>query len=224
MAKVIINKISPTGSYVRPERDLFTLGVSMNNPFFFRKDIFLLIDWLKSNFHSGTIVIGDYLNRHNEYILTGNVGPDSVIPGLQKGKEFIDYILDRLKHTKIKIIRWSDFYSDPNFFCELKNVYDLFENNPSFHNTILLSCEDFIRRQIKRGTKYNIPVDEAIKYSTDYVLEETAAFGIMNRRGYNNYIYPGKHLEITEKLSLGSFPEISTALHNMTLIETKIKR
>ena len=72
LPSVSIARISPEVS----EQELFSrkqcyIGISLDNPVFRADFLDALLVWAVGNFDRSLVVVGDYLRRHNEYILHG---------------------------------------------------------------------------------------------------------------------------------------------------------
>ena len=66
------------------------MGISLDNPVFAGDSLAALLLWAVEKFDTCLVVAGDYLRRHNEYILNGIDGSQAKNAALGAGDEFIE--------------------------------------------------------------------------------------------------------------------------------------
>lgn len=204
------------------------LGVSINNPFFRDRHLGLLLKWIASHFDECIILIGDYLHRINENILHGNTGETAIASSINRGDqihEMIDIALSILPKNKFKVYRWKEFLDkNPRSFTKKDELNFLFENNRTFHESILLSCSEFVERLIKRGERLYFTREEAIALSREYLIEEMSVFSTLIEMGYNVQVYPGTQLKVLKDLARHAFPAVESNLSAGIYVDLTVKK
>ncbi len=197
------------------------LGVSIKNSQFRNKNSLVqILNLFKKNVKDGVfnIVIGDYLDRHNEIIFNNYTEEEAIETSLKKGDELIKLIKNELKEldiTNYSFIRTQEFYKRDNFlslFNKYKNIYKL---NIPFKKIINETVMHFFERM-----EFTDNSDSKFHRCVDYLLEELAIFEMIITDGYFINIYPGKQLKILKEIVKGNI-EVSEELKKYILVELK---
>lgn len=201
------------------------IGISMSNNIFFGNYLKGLLKWSENNFENTLLVVGDYLGRINARIFQDCDEEKAIKRGLELGDLFLKH-LESLDYNSsfFTVVRWSVFINDPDFIAEHDKLKYHFQHNEPFKTLIMSSCEDFIDNQIARGSSTSVSYKEAIKLSSEYILEEMAVFGLLAYRGYRVQAYPGTQLPILKALGNGLFPEVDSLLKHGIFVDLKIKK
>ena len=203
----------------------FCVGVSMNNANYFGNRLQPFVEWLEQKSDNTIIVIGDYLHRFNEKIFNNVTDDEAIRKGLALGQLFIKKLNEcKIQANKFEIIHWETLINDVEIIEEYKKICHFFITNLLFRDEILASCDDFVFRQVEKGNNIGVSYEEAIKLSSNYILEEMAVFGILAKRGYKVQVYPGTQLSIFKALGNGVFPEVDAGLKHGIFVDLKIKK
>ena len=223
--KVKIARVTPSSSKLESKTiKKCYLGISMNSQILEEPKLSSIIDWLSNNYDECQIVIGDYLNRINEYILFGHDKSDAIDKSLYLGELFkkqFENDIDKYPNEKFSILSWYDLIKNSNYDKLKKYFYDCYNNNLEFKDRIHYTSEKYVEKQIIRGSLF-INRDDAVKISAQYIIEELAGFSLLITLGYRIQVYPGSILEIIKDFVNGEFPEISTNLREGIFIELKL--
>lgn len=203
------------------------LGISLSNPFFHGIHLLEVLKWIDLNFDECKIVIADHLHRFNAYIFNGSDNEEANKECDKMGGDIHNKIQDLLGNfdaSKFAIKHWLDLSEQKNAIDNHNNIRSYFESNKNFKMSVINSSKKFIAKQINRGYQIHIPEDEAVKKSTDYILEELAVFAMLIDQGYSVQVYPGKQLKVLKDIANNHFPHFNTSLKNGIYIDLSIKK
>ena len=226
--KVSIVKILPDIS----ETELFGrkrcyIGISLENPLFEGETLPAMLGWATSRFEQCLVIIGDYLNRFNEQIINGcdanKAGEFAIIQGdsfISKTKE----IFGQLPAGKVQLTRWKEHLQGEGF-SRSKNILDeIFESNEEFRASVEYDAVSFVKRQQKHNRSLSLGIEEAIRLSCEYILEEVAVFNVLSERGWNVELYPGPELRVLAEVAKGKYPGVPMGLKSRVNVELKISQ
>lgn len=205
------------------------IGISINNVNYWHDEkLKAIFKWIDSRFKYCTIVIGDDLHRHNVKISENKSLEEGSIVGEELGNQVLEKITATLTVTEIcsfTILRWKELASFPECKRELSKMYNVFENDKDFKAIILKSAQIFLDNQLIKGIKPKADWEMAVQSSCDYILEETAYFGVMAAlKGYPVQVYPGEQLEILKMLAQGAFPEANLYIKEAIFVDLKVRK
>jgi len=191
------------------------LGISINNPFFRDEHLPPLLKWMDHHFDECIILIGDYLHRINEKILSDKNDEQAIASCITKGdvlQGVIEAEINLLGSTRFNVIRWKTFLDEhPEVESEKHRLYEFCHSNPEFKKDVLKSCTEYIDKLMQRERIY-LGREEAVLASQEYIIEEMAVFSVLIDQGYTVQVYPGSHLQVLKNLANKKFPELVTNL------------
>ena len=228
LPKVGIVKITPN---VTKEK-LFSLrrcyiGISLDNPVFYNSSLTAILKWGAEKFEQCLIVLGDYLRRHNEYIFNGLQGPVAEKASFQAGDEYIEKtreIFAQFTEPKLTLIKWKDCLGWPQYSTSKKILDNLYNNDDTFRAVVQKDAFAFIKRQKKRNEDLSVPMEKAIDISSEYLLEEIAAFSALSERGWNVELYPGPELCVLVDIAQGDFSDIPKGLKDRVNVQLRVSK
>ena len=226
LPSVSIARISPKIS----EQELFLrrqcyIGISLDNPVFRGKSLDALFVWAVQNFDRVLVVVGDYLRRHNEYMLTGLDGQKAEGTSIAVGDEFVKRtadMLSKLPSDKISVTRWRPLLDSKEYVQSKAVLDDLFASNDDFHSAVEKDARSFIGRQKKSKRRFVVNDDEAINISCEYLLEEIAVFSALSEQGWDVELYPGPELSVLLDVAEGRFPAVPKGLQNRVNVQLHV--
>jgi len=193
------------------------LGISITNQSMFNQQkVKCLVDWLKSNYESGIIIIGDYLNRHNEKIFFTDIESCAI------GKEIESNLK---KHLTIfdgfKVKRWSYYYNTK----PIRDRINHFSDNRRLVKKLLAESGNFLDKKNTIGNNnLKVTYKEALQYSSEYLIEEISVFDYLAEHGYSTHIYEGSHLPILLKMAKGRVKHINTSLKEVNFQQIRFSK
>lgn len=199
--KMVYSNISPKIE----KEDIYSencyVGISMLNNFYWEERSVIFWEWIDKRFDKCVIIIGDYINRHNQKIFFNKGNDDAIIESLKKGDKMIEHLnqFEVLKKTKFIIKRWFDFYSLEETKQNLLNISHIYQNNNEFKQSIEASSTEFINRNIEKLTSKKLEASNTL--SLKYIFEELSVFCSLINLGYRVQIYPGKQLQVLKLLA-----------------------
>ena len=173
-------------------------GLSLSNPNFYGKRLDALIDFLTEHFDQTLLITTGYVYRLHYRLFIEN--DDKALEyALSKEKHYINEellpSLERLKkldRNRLKFINWQDISLNSKFEAVFSQVLRFYTNEIDFKDDIEMVAKNFVEHKLK---KVDSPLccseAEAIKLSTDFLLEETAVFEYLVNEGYKVDVYPG---------------------------------
>jgi len=202
------------------------LGVSMTNPVFWRSSLDTMLGWMEGNFDQSMILVGDYLHRHNEQILNGNYQEQAIKTAVATGDRFIDYLdqyLPDYSEDRFVVQRWKPLYDDPDFLKAKQLLDTLYHSNPSVKASIQSTAALFVWQKQERQN-FKVNKEEAIRLSSEYLLEEMAIFSMLIDRGWNVVLYPGSQLPMLMEIAKGKFKDVPNSLNKGVYVELKVRK
>jgi tRNA-dependent cyclodipeptide synthase len=228
MPKVGIVKILPR----IPQTQLFShkkcyLGISLENPVFQGDSLKALLAWACEKFEQSLVLVGDYLCRFNEKILSACDDELAADLAIQRGNIFLlqtQEIFDAVPKHKIRLTRWSGHLRTEEFISAKKLLDNLFETNTQFRSSVEYDALSFVERHKKHNLNLAVGMDEAIRLSCEYILEESAVFSSLASTGWEVELYPGSELKILAEVAAGKYDGIPDGLKKRINVELKIGR
>ena len=195
------------------------LGVSINNSQFRNEQsLEQIFNTFKENVGDGTfnILIGDYLDRHNEMIFNDYKEEEAIKISLKKGDILIkkmENVLKKLNIGNYSFVRTEEFHSEENYLELFDKYQQLYNRNTSFKNLVDKTIEQFFNR-MEFKNKSNLKLEKGI----NYLIEELVVFEMMIADGNYINVYPGKHLQILKEIVKEKI-EVSDVLKKYLLVE-----
>lgn len=226
LPSVSIARISPEVS----EQELFShrqcyIGISLDNPVFRADSLNALLVWAVKNFDRSLVVVGDYLRRHNEFMLHGVDEMEAAKISIQAGDEFVGRTAELFKQLpaeKIELTRWEPLLSSDEYIRSRAVLDDLFASNGDFKAAIEKDALLFVGRQQKRKCNLAVSMDDAVAISCTYLLEEIAVFGALSEQGWNVELYPGPELSVLLDIAAGKFNAVPAGLKSRINVQLHI--
>jgi tRNA-dependent cyclodipeptide synthase len=228
LPRVSIAKILPKIS----RQELFSrkkcyLGISLENTLFEGDSLLAMFLWAAEKFDSCLVIVGDYLSRFNEQIISGCDENKAGELAIKLGDSFIARTRDlfaRLPHEKIQLTRWRDHLQSGQFRISKKLLDDIFISNEQFRTAVEYDALSFVKRQQKHNMNLAAPMEEAIRLSSQYILEEVAVFSVLSESGWTVELYPGPELRVLAEVARGEYPSVPAGLKGRVNVELKIAR
>ncbi|QHI36461.1 hypothetical protein IMCC3317_18240 [Kordia antarctica] len=203
------------------------IAVSINNDFYQNKDkIIALLKFIKNNFSKCTILVADYLYRHNLEIIKSDANKNLVTDTQKLGNDIIDVLESLIQGNSnfFKITRWKDFFEYNEYEVYNKQIIEFYNSNKDFESSILTTAKIFIKRLENNNKLSGIEFKTAVRNSIEFILEEISVFCVLANKGLNIDIYPGTYLPVLKDISLGKYPKAPIVLQNRICIEIKTVR
>lgn len=228
LPRVSIVKILPKIS----RQELFSrkkcyLGISLENPLFEGDSMLAMFLWAAEKFDQCLVVVGDYLSRFNEQIISGCDETKAGELAIKLGDSFIARTRDlfaRFPQEKIHLTRWREHLQSERFRSSKKLLDAIFISNEQFRAAVEYDALSFVKRQQKHNLELAAPMEEAIRLSSQYILEEVAVFSVLSESGFTVELYPGPELRFLAEVARGEYPAVPTGLKNRVNVELKIAR
>lgn len=193
------------------------LGISIGSPYYSRQRISHYLAYARLKFSCFALLIGDDIFRFTLAGLRGISIDDALARARTIGDEREVMLRDVINSfgIDVSILRWSDIASIPQYAPLLDCVRCTYQKNKQF--------KDGVRKQVfvnlgdriaETGLPRNSHFDNEISRLFDsYILEEIAGLvAVSEYTPYATEIYPGRDLQILQRIYKNKFPEISEAL------------
>ena len=226
LPSISIVKILPKIS----EQELFEhrrcyIGISLENPIFKGNSLSALLLWSRQRFEETVVVVGDYLCRHNEIMLSGCDEIKASQRAQSLGDEFLlqtKEVFDKFSDKKIHLTRWKDHLQSKEY-KESKTILEkLFESNSDFRASVEKDAFGFIKRLIKKNQTMSVDTPQALKLCCQYLLEEISVFSALSQQGWNVELYPGPELCVLVEVAKGKYSAVPKGLKERINVELKI--
>lgn len=175
--------------------DAARLQISVGQPYHEGEKLAATVDWIGHRFDRAIVCVNDTLQRHN-LMFEGMAEPRALRQCIENGTRWIDRNRAALARLpKLEIHRFEDWRRQPGFERELGRLRSLHASDPLFRVAIEDEVRSFWQRRIRStGLSEAYRFAAFAQHSTDYLLEETAAFFLMFEQDRAVDIYPGSTL------------------------------
>lgn len=201
------------------------MGISLDNPVFCGKSLQALLLWTVERFDKCLVIVGDHLSRFNGQILDGLDGDEAIEAALDLGDSFIrrtSDIFSQLSDGKVQLTRWKQHLESKEYKESRAVLGDLFASDADFRASIEKDAFAFVRRHTRRNHRLAVEMEDAIRLSCEYLLEEIAVFSALSEQGWNVELYPGPELSVLVDIAKGRYPNIPQGLKQRINVELKI--
>ncbi len=201
------------------------LGISLDNSIFEASSLLALLLWTVRNFDQCLVVVGDYLCRFNEYILNGLAHDEAIKVAYGLGDSFIDRTSEffrQLPKGRTRLTRWKSHLETNEYKKSRAMLDELFASDSAFRASIEKEASSFARRQTKRNRTLAVTIEEAIRLSSEYLLEEIAVFSALSEQGWQVELYPGPELQVLVDITKGKYSPVPEGLKKRINVELRI--
>lgn len=200
------------------------MSMSINNTVFHNEDTLrTVLETISDNCNSCSIIVGDYLHRYNEELISEGNLKDVIKKALDKGRKLVDLFKKVLNNSNVNtnytIHYTKDFLSHPQFSEKMDHFQRLHKSNKDFKGLTEYTIEVFLRRQNNR----KVSLEKAKELCRLYLFEELVIFEILAEEGYKVNIYPGNQLPIIKAIVTGQLKNVSKPLESIQAIEIKFR-
>jgi len=228
LPEVSIAKILPRV----PESQLFSrekcyLGISLENPLFEGDSLKAMLMWAAEKFGQCLVIVGDYLSRFDEQIITGCDENRAGQLAIKKGDLFISQTKDTFSGSpaeRVILTRWKEHLQAEEFKRSKKILDDIFESDEDFRKSVEYDALSFVERQKKHNQHPAVEADVALRLCCRYIMEEVAVFSSLSELGWGVELYPGSELRVLAEVARGRYPRVPKGLKDRISVELKISR
>jgi tRNA-dependent cyclodipeptide synthase len=203
------------------------MGISLENPLFAGDSLKALLAWAAKKFEQCLVIVGDYLCRFDEQIINGCDEIKARDLAIKRGDLFISHtkdIFSNLPTGKIILTRWKEHLQSEEFASAKKILDEMFLSDEEFRKSVAYDALSFIKRQKRNGKNPAVGIEQAIRLSCEYILEEVAVFSMLSERGWDVELYPGPELRVLSKVAKGQYPNVPAGLKKRLSVELKIHK
>lgn len=198
------------------------MPVSMNNGLFQSPTSTTeIVKWIDSKTSNCTILIGDYLHRHNIFISGVTDQKQAIDIAKEYGKGIAENIENASKaypNLKLEYVSTEEFNKMETFVNKLTYYHETYLRNLKFRRSIDAMTFTFMNRQAH--VKFN---DVNRNHCKNYLLEELVIFELLAEQEYLINIYPGQQLKVFKDIVSGGFRNLFPVLQKVSLVELKMK-
>ena len=201
------------------------MGISLDNPGFYGKSLQALVLWGIGNFDRCLVVVGDYLRRFNEQIFNGLSPAEAVKLAHNLGDEFMrraERFFKQIPPKRLVVTRWEPCLETDEYKKSKAVLDNLFATDSAFRASVEKDAFSFARRQTKRNRTLAVTMEEAIKLSSEYLLEEIAVFSALSEQGWKVELYPGPELCVLVDIAKGNYSRVPDGLKERINVELSI--
>jgi len=227
LPKVGIARILPKIS----QQELFSrkkcyLGISLENPLFEGDSLRAMLLWASEKFEHCLVIVGDYLCRFNERIVNGCDENRAGELALGLGDLFLSRtsgLFEGLAARNVLLTRWKEHLHSEQFSRPKAVLDELFESDEDFRASIEYDALSFVKRLRKRNPNPPVGVEQALRLSCQYILEEVAVFSSLSELGWSVELYPGSELRVLANVAKGAYPRVPAGLKKRISVELKVR-
>ena len=169
------------------------LQISVGRSNFEGDKFFAACEWCSNRFDKTTLIISDTLQRWN-HLINSTSEDEAFYISQQEGKEWFERNAKSIKNIdNASITFWEDWRQHPNFEGSHKRIINLYNTRIDFRNSVDLTIKRFADRNPEVSKNPNM----FYRNSLNFLLEEAAAFGVMNQVEDAVDIYPGQSIRDT---------------------------
>lgn len=181
------------------------LGLSIRNKMSNGSRLEALIPWVARRTQTLTIVIGDYIHRHDLVAFDGIPISDAARKAFSLGARATRaarrIVGDR---AGCRVLSSADLTETAECKRILRVITDYYSAEPTFMRDVTQQVIAFAARSVPESTAARN--GQLLGILKDYVLEEIAMFLYLHDAGYAIEVYPGPDLTIMRKAAIGLYP------------------
>ena len=201
------------------------IGISLENPLFKGESLRALLLWSTQKFEETMVIVGDYLCRYNEKMLSGCDEKQASQKAQSFGDSFIlqtKELFGKLPDKKIHLTRWKEHLQSKEYEESKTILKKLFKSDMDFRASVERDAFDFIKRQKRKNQKLLVDTEKAIELCCQYLLEEISVFSSVSQRGWQVELYPGSELRVLVYIARGKYLNVPAGLTKRISVELKI--
>ena len=201
------------------------IGISLENLIFQGNSLRALLFWSLQRFEETMVIVGDYLCRFNEKMLSGYDAKQASQKAQSLGDSFLlqtKELFDKLPNKKIHLTRWKEHLQSKEYKESKTIIKKLFESDSDFRASVERDAFDFVKRQKRRSQKLAVDMEEAIELCCQYLLEEIGVFSALSQQGWCVELYPGSELHALVEVAKEKYIAVPTGLKKRISVELKI--
>ena len=185
------------------------------------------VRWISKNFKSCLVLVGDSLHRHTIEITSG-IGDDSArFEALRIGREFVNQHRTLFEYYSgncaFEFIMASKVETQPDFEPYLKELLRLYREDKRFETTVRSFAQAYLSRGDKVEEDRTDELSRMEHLSASYLLEESAIFACLAKKGWSVMVYPGS-IKALEEIADGKHPEVPEPLRQMAWVSLHLKK
>lgn len=178
-------------------------------------------DWLNQEFNCTAVLIGDSLQRITIEITEAS-DPEEAAALAAKCSEDAAKSLAAF-HPSPLVLRTSELCTRPEFPEALWRFTRLYDRHTQFRSAVDKDARSFCERQHRRG-QLRMPLDEAMRLSSSYLIEEVAAYEVLAGSGWLTEAYFGSELTVLAQIMKGQLDGVSFLLEQRVHICLKYQK
>ena len=201
------------------------IGISLENPIFEGNFLRALLFWSSQRFEETMVIVGDYLCRFNEKMLSGYDTKQASQKAQSLGDSFLlqtKELFGMLPDKKIHLTRWKEHLQSGEYKESKIILKKLFELDSDFRASVEKDAFNFIKRQKRKNQKLLVDIEEAIELCCQYLLEEIGVFSALSQQGWHVELYPGSELHALVEVAKGKYIAVPKGLKERISVELKI--
>ncbi|MEV7601229.1 tRNA-dependent cyclodipeptide synthase [Kitasatospora sp. NPDC089797] len=223
--KAKIASVSPTTSRTTfEEHDSCFLGVSLENSNFTPAKLSGMVEWISRRFSRCTVLIGDSIHRLTLESTRGMAPDEALDHALELGRQFaknersvFDEYRDATDFTYLNCSDVQDGSDFTEFHDELRTFFD---KDEAFRSSVELFGRSYHRKHSSGISEAEL--ENRIRMSSDYFLEEFAIFSCLKQYGLPVMVYPGSFSTLSE-IAMGEHPGAPDELRDLIVVSLHLK-
>lgn len=221
-----VDSVSPLSARVSFEQlDSCFLGVSLDNSNFAPAKLKAMLEWISRRFSYCRVLIGDSIHRitlETTRLLEPEV---ALTEALKLGSSFIqenEHIFSEFEEqTKFAFETCSQIQTLKDYAHFHQYLQASFESNAKFRSSVEAFGRKYHTR--KSSNLSDVLLEQHIRRSCDYFLEEFAIFACLQKRGFSVMVYPGTFSTLTEIVN-GEHPDLFEEIKQLVIVSLNFKR
>ncbi len=169
------------------------LQISVGMPYHEGEKFLAVAAWTAKRFDRVIVCVNDTLQRFNFlYENPGMAEDEAARLMLRAGREWVERNIRAMEFLPgLSLYRWDEWKKIPGYAAHKQAIDGLYDSNPDFRKALDDNVREHWQRQLKNNAAGADSFHSFARWSTQYLLEETAVFGIMYAQDRAADIYPG---------------------------------
>lgn len=206
--KAEIGFVSPVSSRDTFEQfDTCFLGVSLENSNFKPAKLDAMLKWISRRFAHCTVLVGDSIHRITLESTGARSGRDALDHALLLGRQFVHSrlpVFDAYReHTTFTFSTCGEVQTRAAYAAYYRELRELFAADPAFRSSVESFGRSYHRKRLGGGDTAQL--EDRIRMSSRYFLEEFAIFACLQQQGIPVMVYPGSFSTLSE-IARGEHP------------------
>ncbi len=185
------------------------------------------LPWILKRCSRATVIIGDFLERHNIMALKQVSEAEAVSKAEKRGRKIERIIESLLSEIEIDATVVLDSCRPDIESAECRKIVQTIREycgqNPLFRTDVENQTHLMLRRSQRASIRRISSIDTAtMNQFREYMIEELALYILLYQRGYTTEVYPGRDIKVLRSMATNQYPDFLCDFSKRTHISVAV--